>query len=122
MLRRSTAIQLIGLIVRPICRPCRRIVPRGLLKERTGAGNRFWAGTLTWDVAHHGSAGYLAYLITGDYYYLQDMENQSALCYLMNTSTNVRAIRVYLEARRALCVVQRTVGQLGGIGPPTIRS
>src|SRR6185503_14423583 len=34
------------------------------------------AGALTWEIAHHGSGGYLAYLITGDYFHLETMANQ----------------------------------------------
>jgi hypothetical protein len=46
------------------------------------------AGSLSWEIAHHGSGGYLAYLITGDYFHLETMEGQSATAYLAAGSTD----------------------------------
>src|SRR5262249_3079213 len=53
-----------------------------------GGGSPPGAGALIWDAPHHGSGGYIAYLITGEYYYLETMENQSSQCYLDNTVLN----------------------------------
>src|SRR6185295_10694862 len=53
-----------------------------------GGDTTIGAGPLTWDVAHHGSGGYLAYMITGDYYYLETLEDLSSACYLINTAGN----------------------------------
>lgn len=92
--------------------------------DNQGGGTAVSAGSLTWDIAHHGSAGYLAYLITGDYYFLETMENQAALCYLLNTSGNTYdpsngpgTLRLLKGQTRAVAWCQRTVGQLAGIGP-----
>src|SRR5229473_860068 len=51
-----------------------------------GGGNTTFAGTFIWDVAHHPSEGYLAYLITGDYWFYQTLLDQAAACYLINGS------------------------------------
>jgi hypothetical protein len=76
------------------------------------------AGSLVWDVAHHGSGGYLAYLITGDYYFLETMEDQSALCYLINSSSQGSGVtRIFGGQTRAVAWCTRTVGQLAGIAP-----
>ncbi len=84
-----------------------------------GGGVTSWgAGSLSWDVAHHGSAGYMAYLITGDHFYLEDMENQAAMCYLVNTSSNGAGNSRQLGGQtRAVAWCLRTIGQLAGIGP-----
>jgi len=53
-----------------------------------GGATQYGSGPLIWEVAHHGSGGYLAYLLTGDYYYLETMQNQSALVFLVAGSVN----------------------------------
>ena len=76
------------------------------------------AGPLSWDVAHHGSGGYLAYLITGDYYYLETMQYQASLCYLINPfGSGSGTGRMLLGQTRGVAWCQRTVGQLDAIGP-----
>src|SRR5262249_51923521 len=76
------------------------------------------AGSLAFDLAHHGEAGYLAYLLTGDYMYLEDMENQSAMCYLINSSTGgLGSSRIFGQQTRAVAWCFRTVMQLAAIGP-----
>ena len=76
------------------------------------------AGSLIWEKAHHGSAGYLAYLITGDYYYLEAMEYQATLCYLMETSdAGNDASRIIRGQTRAVAWQHRTLGQLIAIAP-----
>ncbi len=81
----------------------------------TGVG----AGPLRWDVAHHGSGGYLAYLITGDYYHLETMEYQAALCYLVTSSSRGSGTSRVLRPvqTRGVAWANRTVGQLAAIGP-----
>jgi len=85
-----------------------------------GGGNPPSAGSLQWEGAHHGSGGYLAYLITGDYYYLETMEHQAATCYLAAGSGYGRGLgtnRAFLTQTRGEAWAERTVGQLAGIGP-----
>jgi hypothetical protein len=83
-----------------------------------GGSNGVGAGTLNWDLAHHGSGGYLAYLITGDYYHLETMQHQASVCYLCNTSGNgAGTSRKLMGQSRAMAWALRTVGQLAGIGP-----
>lgn len=85
--------------------------------NNAGGGTAIGAGPYTWDIAHHGSAGYLAYLITGDYYYLETLEDEASLCYLMIGSTNGSGTsRPFLGQTRAIGWCFRTVGQLAGIG------
>lgn len=83
-----------------------------------GGENGWSAGTLTWDVAHQGSGGYLAYIITGDFYYLETMADQAALIYLVTTSSlgsgTSRQIRG--QTRGAAWAI-RTLSQYAGIAP-----
>lgn len=84
-----------------------------------GGDYKIGAGDLVWDVAHHGSGGYLAYLITGDYYYLSTMEHQSALVYLIMSSVNGSGTSRLLEPvqTRSVAWANRTIGQLTSIAP-----
>ena len=76
------------------------------------------AGTLTWESAHHGSGGYLAYLITGDYYFLETMQHQASMCYLCNgVSLGTGTSRQILGQSRAMAWCLRTIGQFAAIGP-----
>jgi hypothetical protein len=76
------------------------------------------AGPLTWETAHHGSAGYLAYLLTGDYGALETMELQASNCYLTTTSANGSgSARIILSQTRLVAWCSRTIGQLVAIGP-----
>ncbi len=86
--------------------------------DSQGGATAWGAGPLTWDVAHHGSGGYLAYLLTGDYFHLETMEHQSSLCYLIGTyAWGQGTARIYQGQTRAVAWCQRTWGQLAGIGP-----
>lgn len=60
----------------------------GLGGPDQGGNNSYAAGPLSWETAHHGSGGYLAYILTGDYYFLETMEDQSAMIYLIGGSIN----------------------------------
>lgn len=85
-----------------------------------GGGDPAGTGTLHWESAHHGSGGYLAYLITGDYYHLETMMHQSAMCYLGQSSTGGSGTARFISGqtrRMAWCL--RTIGQLAGIAPPS---
>ncbi len=85
-----------------------------------GGGSTSWnAGVLSWDIAHHGSAAYLAYLITGDYYFLETMQYQAALCYLFTISSRGSGIKRVIKPvqTRGVAWATRTYGQLAGIAP-----
>jgi hypothetical protein len=89
-----------------------------VLGNNGGGVDGLAAGPLNWDLAHHGSGGYLAYLITGDYYHLETMQHQAAMCYLSNSSSRgAGTSRRLLGQSRAMAWSLRTVGQLAGIGP-----
>ena len=98
--------------VRPSARPT------GTVDSQGGGSNGTSAGATIWDMAHHGSAGYLAYLVTGDYYYLETMQHQAAVCYLCNSTLLGSGTSRILEGQsRAMAWSLRTVGQLAAIGP-----
>ena len=83
-----------------------------------GGGNGWSTGPLNWDMAHHGSGGYLAYLTTGDYYFLETMQHQASLCYLCNDENDgIGTARIFAGQTRAMAWSLRTVGQLAAIGP-----
>jgi len=84
-----------------------------------GGATGIGAGSLSWDVAHHGSAGYLAYLITGDYYFLETMEYQADLCYLVTAAANGSGTNRLIRPvqTRGVAWATRTYGQLAGIAP-----
>ncbi|HEX9810862.1 MAG TPA: hypothetical protein VGA88_02080 [Burkholderiales bacterium] len=83
-----------------------------------GGSNGWSTGPLNWDMAHHGSGGYVAYLISGDYYFLETMQHQASLCYLCNDENDgVGTARIFAGQTRAMAWSLRTVGQLAAIGP-----
>ena len=85
-----------------------------------GGATSVSAGPLNWDVAHHGSGGYLAYLITGDYYYLETMQDQAAMCYLMDNSANGSGTSRYIHhvvQDRGAAWCYRTLGQYEALAP-----
>lgn len=76
-------------------------------------------GVHFWEEAHHGSAGYLAYLITGEYYFLQIMQHQSSLCYLAQQSAHGNGTsRALLSQTRGDAWILRTWSQLAAVCPP----
>jgi hypothetical protein len=98
---------------RPSARPTWSVNGNG-----AGGSNGVVAGPLNWDMAHHGSAGYLAYLVTGDYYYLETMQHQASTCYLCNDAPRgLGTARILQGQTRAMAWSLRTVGQLAAIGP-----
>lgn len=83
-----------------------------------GGSSSVGAGSYIWDTAHHGSAGYLDYLVTGDYYALETMEFQATLCYLMTSySSGSGTSRLLGGQDRSVAWKTRTIGQLAGIAP-----
>lgn len=83
---------------------------------------------LIWEVAHHGSGGYLAYLITGDYYYLDTMADQVAMAYLaagpndygygnQNGGPNYGTTRWFNGQTRGYAWDLRTLSQYLGLAP-----
>lgn len=85
----------------------------------SGGNYSYEAGQLSWELNHHPSGGYLAYLLTGDYYYLETMQYQSALLYLSNTSSRGDGeARTLGGETRGKAWSVRTLGQLAGIAPP----
>jgi hypothetical protein len=111
-----------GETVRPSDRPDWSVL------GRNGGGSNDWsAGPMTWDTAHHGSAGYLAYLLTGDHYYLEAMQSQAATVYLMVSTRdfyspdapvpNLGTSRRLIGQTRGYAWSLRTVTQLAAIGP-----
>ncbi|MEO7762015.1 MAG: hypothetical protein ABIS68_08915 [Casimicrobiaceae bacterium] len=93
-----------------------------------GGSSSRTAGALTWDTAHHGSGGYLAYLVTGDYYFLETMENQLATAYLMAgpvdysiqpSGSNLGTSRYFNGQTRGYAWTLRTLSQYAAIAPST---
>ncbi len=83
-----------------------------------GATSVGTAGGLAWDVAHHGSAAYVAYLVTGDYFHLETMQYQCSLNYLVvSADKGAGNTRVLRGQTRAAAWAQRTVGQLAAVAP-----
>jgi hypothetical protein len=83
-----------------------------------GGASSHASGQLTWDFAHHPSAGFTAYLTTGEYWHLETMALQSSLCYLTIGSTRGSGIqrRLTLQTRGAAWSL-RTIGQYCGLAP-----
>ena len=84
------------------------------------------AGALTWEIAHHGSGGYLAYLITGDHFHLETMAGQAATAYLAAGATdwtatpegpNLGTSRYFNGQTRGYAWVLRTLSQYVAIAP-----
>ena len=86
--------------------------------QDAGGDTTVGAGTLVWDNAHHGSGGYLAYLVTGDYLFLETMEMQSSLAYLMiSSSQGAGPARILTGQTRAMAWADRTIGQYAAVAP-----
>ena len=83
-----------------------------------GGDYGYAAGDLAWELNHHPSGAYLAYLITGDYYHLETMQYHSALLYLSTTSgAGSGEARILGGETRGKAWTARTLGQLAGISP-----
>jgi hypothetical protein len=100
-------------VVRPSARPTWTVDG----KDQGGETN-VGAGPLVWDNAHHGSGGYLAYLLSGDYLFLETMQMQSSLAYLIISSAEGSGpARVLTGQTRAMAWANRTVGQYVAVAP-----
>lgn len=89
-----------------------------------GGGRRdYLAGSYRWDIAHHGSAGYFPYLLTGDYYFLESLQYQAMTIYLF-TLRNAQGVERLItpDETRAMAWATRTYGQLAGIAPTEQRT
>jgi hypothetical protein len=85
-------------------------VPAMVTTSSTGA-------TLTWENAHHGSGGYLAYLLTGDYWHYETMAANAAACYLsVNNAVGNGTSKFLLQQVRGQAWMKRTIGQYAAIG------
>jgi hypothetical protein len=83
-----------------------------------GGTDTLGAGPNTWEYNHHPSGGYLAYLLTGDYWHYETMLLQSAACYLApDTSLGQGTSRIMDRQVRGTAWALRTVGQLCAIAP-----
>lgn len=91
------------------------------LHGNNGGGGGFHepvTGARVWDTAHHGSGGYLAYLVTGDYYHLETMQHQASVVYLASSQgEGAGTSRLLRGQSRGMAWSLRTVGQLAAIGP-----
>lgn len=77
----------------------------------TSAGN-------SWEYNHHPSGGFLAYLLTGDYWHYETMLLNASLCYLCPDSSNGSGTsRLLRRQTRGTAWAYRTIGQLCGIAP-----
>jgi hypothetical protein len=77
------------------------------------------AGGLTWEMNHEPSEGYLAYLISGDYWHYETMLLHTALNYLArnNSSGGSGATRIITAQTRGVAWFLRTISQLAGLAP-----
>jgi hypothetical protein len=80
-------------------------------------------GTLTWEFNHMPSEGYLAYLVTGDYWHYETLLLHNALCYLTLSSGGGGAgrgngtSRIMIGETRGTGWAIRNMVQLAGIYP-----
>lgn len=76
------------------------------------------SGSLTWEVAHAPSEGYLSYMITGDYWHLETMAMQVATIYLSRSSTTGSGLnKLLLNQTRGTAWNLRTLSQYAAIAP-----
>lgn len=85
----------------------------------TGAGGStaFTNGTLTWEVAHHPSMGYLAYMLSADSLYADAMLGLSATLFqCLNTAYGSGINRLeYNDQTRSTAWFKRSIGQAAGL-------
>lgn len=108
-----------GLCVQPTLRPTWTFFGAG-----GGGGYTRSAGSNQWELNHHPSAGFTAYLATGRWFHYDTLCLSSATCYLSNSSTlGSGTSRVMRAEDRGTAWMQRTMAQLGAIaGSETIGS
>lgn len=77
--------------------------------------------TLTWEAAHTPSFGYLAYLLTADYYYLETLQFGATMHYLVTTSGAGSGVNRDLGGQvRARGWGYRTLAQAAAIYPSSL--
>lgn len=85
-----------------------------------GGTDTIGAGSLVWEANHHGSAGYFAYLLSGDYWHYETLLLQASLCYLCTSSGKGSGTsRTLTKQDRGAAWMLRTVGQIAAIAPDT---
>lgn len=87
-----------------------------------GGATSINAGSNNFDIAHHGSAGYLAYILTGDYFYLETLEDLASMCFLLNNSAHGSGVNRTFESvvqDRGVAWCNRTLSQLAAVAPST---
>lgn len=84
-----------------------------------GGYDSYAAGSLSWEIHHHPSSGYLAYLLTGDYWHYETALLQAATVYLFTSSGRGSGTSRFLQPgqTRGIAWSLRTVGQLAAIAP-----
>lgn len=88
--------------------------------NNAGGTDTTGAGSLTWERSHHGSGGYLGYMFTGEYYFLEEMQLQASLCWLTNDNgTYGSGVNRYLGGQvRSRAWQIRTITQMLAMTPP----
>lgn len=73
---------------------------------------------LVWEGAHHGSAAYLAYLLTGEYYYLETMQFNANAAYLYETTGHGSGLnRLLTVQNRQRAWYMRSLSQVAAFYP-----
>lgn len=108
-----------GTCVQPTLRPTWTFFGAG-----GGGGYTRSAGSNQWELNHHPSAGFTAYLATGRWFHYDTLCLSSATCYLANSSTQGSGTsRMMNSEDRGTAWTYRTHGQLAAIaGSETIGS
>lgn len=76
---------------------------------------------LTWEPAHFPSAGYLAYLLTADYYYMESCAYNALAVYLVPSSATGSGTARRVEGQnRGRAWTYRSVGQIAAIYPSSM--
>lgn len=73
----------------------------------------------TWEVNHHGSGGYLAYMMTGEYQHYDTLALQASAVYFVISSIRGSGVnrRIFPPQVRGISWAQRTIGQFVAIAP-----
>ncbi len=91
----------------------------------TLAADNYSAGSLSWELNHHPSEGYLAYILSGDYWHYETALLQTSLIYLMKSTAiytpygggGVGLNRILTFQTRGTAWNIRTISQAVGIAP-----
>ena len=84
-----------------------------------GGESRWGAGSLVWEASHFPGEGYLAYLLTGDYWHYETMALQSATIYLLMQSARGNGVNRFLNPgqTRGIAWSLRSMGLYAAIAP-----